>query len=462
MKLRLLVSLCAVAIAASCVTVESGGTSVPDPYAGMSPAQRELAQVEAAAEKLASGDAESAERELARMAEENPGKTEYKVLHASVLLSQGRIDEAIVELEAVIATEPGNIDAAYALAVAYKAKGNLRRARELLDAILAIDSANCLALALYGDIAYAAGETDKALAYYDRAIAANPMCSEALVGRGLALAKNSRYAAALEAFDLAVAANPGDSVALGYRAMVKRAMHDLAGAEADLSAALALDPDSWWLRFERARVYIALRDADRAIADLNVAVASDPEAFSPYLLRSSLLEEKGLYAEALSDYRKMAAIKPEYFYSFESIGVLSFILGDFPGSAEGFLGARKYAPERLDFAIMASIATWRSGDAKAAAKVAQDALKGLDRERYPLAYFTIRLLAEQNDMTFELEIKIGAEKRLDDKSSYLFYLSEYWDLKGKAELAEKYRAMVREMHRGATNEYRIVMARYPL
>jgi tetratricopeptide (TPR) repeat protein len=443
----------------SCETLPPPGGDTGVDASGMTPEQKALAELGEVAEKLGAGETADAERRLADMAAKSPEKAEYRILHASVLISERRFDEAIVELEEVLRAEPGNLSALFALAIARKAKGDAAGARKALDEMLAIDPDNSFALATYGDLMFAAKKWDDAEKYYDRCLAVDPNNVQGLLGKARILIRKDKEVDAIAYLDLAAKLDPKDPTVFSERGVAKRHLGDWKGAIEDFGRAIELAPGSAWYRFERARVYLQARDLVAALADLDEAVRLAPNEFYPLVFRAGVLEELGRWADALADYRAITKARPDYFYAYESIGVLSYILGDWKGAADGFGRAFSAAPERHDFAVMRAFSTWRAGDAAGAKKVAADAVKLVDRERFPLPWLMLRLLADQNDQTFELEIKVSGEKKLDDKSAYLFFLAEYWDIRGRPDLAEKYWTLVREMERGDTNEFRIVTAR---
>jgi tetratricopeptide (TPR) repeat protein len=185
------------------------------------------------------------------------------------------------------------------------------------------------------------------------------------------------------------------------------------------------------------------------LADFSKAIEIDPSYHLPYIYRAGIYEEAGRDAEALSDYRAIATLYPEYFYAFESIGILSMKLSDWKGAAAAFQEAYKRSNGDYDYAILAVNALVRSGDAKRGQALAVSAYPGIDRERFNAQYLLLRLF-QQNGDTSETELAVMALKKLDERALALFFLAEYWTSRGKPELAAKYHVMVREMKRVGT------------
>jgi len=52
-------------------------------------------------------------------------------------------------------------------------------------------------------------------------------------------------------------------------------------------------------------------------------------------------------------------------------------------------------------------------------------------------------------------IRIGKENKLDVKARMLYYLAQYYDLKGNTSLANKYFLLVRDMNRKNIIEWRL-------
>ncbi len=180
---------------------------------------------------------------------------------------------------------------------------------------------------------------------------------------------------------------------------------------------------------------------------MDKAIALDPGYFLPYVYRGGILEEEGKDTAALDDYRKSIELYPDYWYSFESAGAAAFRLGIWNESAADFKRAFSSAPDHYEYAIASALAL----GARAAPRTRPHSpdpspLRSIARAN-GIYWAMLRLLQDQNDATSELEVDIQAEKKLDRKSTMLFYLSEYWICKGKTDLASKYLSLVEDMKR---------------
>ena len=163
---------------------------------------------------------------------------------------------------------------------------------------------------------------DAALRAFDRVLGRSAAYVPALLGRGEALLGLERYTEALSAFESALAADPSladtrrrvEVLRFGRLqaaiAAAEGAARDgrLNEARAAYLEALSTSPDSTFLYRELAAVERKLGDRESAIRHLREAIAKDAADGGAHLLLGELLEEEGLWEEALRAYERAKAL----------------------------------------------------------------------------------------------------------------------------------------------------------
>jgi tetratricopeptide (TPR) repeat protein len=441
-----------------------GGTQAPaKPPKGqeLSPEQKRIQAVEAAATLLDKGDAQDAAKAadaLASISASVPEDSNLKLAQAAALVSAGKLAEARSAIDAILATEPSNVPALSMGAELARFDGDDKARRSFLDRALAAAPGDPTVLASWGGYYLDVKAWTKAEDFYRRALAADAKSADAALGLGRTLYREAKYPEAEAQLTAAIALEPASPLAYSDRSRALYQQGKYKEAEADLDTAIAKAPDEAWLYLDRGRYRTNKDDLAGGESDFDRAIALDPGYFLSYAYRGGIREEKGEDELALADYRKVIELYPDYWYSFESAGAAAFRLGLWPEAAEDFKRAYSVAPDRYEYAIASAIALWRSGKPKEASAYAAKIAPGIDREKNGIYWSMLRLLQDQNDSSAELELKIQAEKKLDLKSAMLFYLSEYWICRGKTTLAEKYLDLGQGMKREDTLEYRLLLA----
>lgn len=420
--------------------------------------QKRLQGVEEAQALLAKGEAGAAADKLGLLAAAFPSDTGLKLAQASALVSARKLAEAKAVVDSVLAAEPANIRA-LVMGAQLARFGDDDKARQgYLNRALAIAPADVTVLEAWGDYYLDAKSWPQADDFYRRALTADPKSAEASLGLGRALYREAKYPESEAMLSAAIALDPASSPAYSDRSRARYQQGKYKEAEEDLDSAIAKAPDDSWLYLDRGRFLLDENKKDSAKADFDKAIALDPSYFLAYVYRGGILEEAGDDSAALADYRKSIELYPDYWYSFESAGAAAFRLGLWAESAADFKRAFSSSPGRYEYAIASALAMWRAGRPKDASAFAGSLAPTIDRQTNGIYWAMLRLLQDQNDATAELEVDIQGEKKLDLRSTMLFYLSEYWICKGKTELASKYLSLVENMKRQGTLEYRLLRA----
>jgi tetratricopeptide (TPR) repeat protein len=404
------------------------------------------------AELLGRGDFEGALVLFDRIDREEAETPALRILKASVLSSAGRPGEARSIIEEIVSQEPDNTEALFVLAALESAAGREREQKAVLEQIIKIEPENAEALVELGDIALGARSLRTAAGYYDRALRADAENGGALVGRAMVYRYEKNPKNAERLLNRAVRLYPQWASPLHERARLYRGAGYAEDALADLDAAKALEPDSYWIAVDRGSALIDVNRKPEALEEFRRAISLNPEVFIAYVYSAGIKDETGDYEGAEKDYAILARLKPEYYFAFEGLGIIRMRKHQWAEARDAFLEAYRQAPNELSYALLAAMNWMRAGKLNDPRQFLAQALRKAERES--LDWYMLRLyhdLAGDNDVA----IRIDREKNLDNKARMLYYLANYYDIRGNKNLAEKYFIQVKDMDRKTIPEWRL-------
>jgi tetratricopeptide (TPR) repeat protein len=405
-----------------------------------------------AAELLGRGDFDGA---LALFEKIDPAEAEtpaIQLLRASVLNSAGRTSEARPIVEGILSREPDNTEALLVLSVVEAASGKEREQRAILERILKTDPNHTEALVTLGNMALGSQSLRTAASYYDRVLRVEPENGEALVGRAMVYRyeKNPKNAELL--LNKAARLYPQWASPLHERARLYRGAGYAQEALDDLDGAKKLEPGDYWIAVDRGTTLVDLNRKPEALEEFTRAIGIDPAIFIAYVYSAGIKDESGDYEGAEKDYTALAKLKPEYYFAFEGLGIIKMRKHQWAEARDAFLEAYRQAPKEQGYALLAAMNWMRAGRINDPRQFLEQALRRVERES--LDWYMLRLyhdLAGDNDTA----IRIDREKNLDNKARMLYYLANYYDIRGNKILADKYFLQVKELDRKAIPEWRL-------
>jgi tetratricopeptide (TPR) repeat protein len=220
----------------------------------------------------------------------------------------------------------------------------------------------------------------------------------------------------------------------------------------DLDGAKKLDPDNYWIAVDRGAALIDLNRKPEALDEFTRAIAINPEIFIAYVYSAGIKDESGDYEGAEQDYTVLAKLKPDYYFAFEGLGIIKMRKRQWADARDAFLEAYRQAPKESGYALLSAMNWMRAGRINDPRQFLAEALRRVERES--LEWYMLRLyhdLAGDNDTA----IRIDKEKNLDNKARMLYYLANYYDIRGNKILADKYFLQVKELDRKAIPEWRL-------
>jgi tetratricopeptide (TPR) repeat protein len=374
-----------------------------------------------------------------------------RLLKASVLSSAGRFREARAIAEEILSREPENPDALLVLAAVEGASGREREQRAILERIIKADPANVPALVDLGNIALRGRSFRTAAGYFDRALAAEPENGDALVGRAgvYRYERNPKDAEAL--LNKAVTLYPQWAAPYGERARLYKEAGFPNEALKDLDKAKALDPDDYWIAVDRGNVLIELNRKQDALPEFTRAIRMDPENFLAYVYSAGIKDDLGDYDGAERDYGILVRLRPDYYFAFEGLGMHKMRRAQWEEARDAFREAYKRAPEGT-YALLTAVNWMRAGRAGDPKQFLAEAIRKTERET--MDWYMLRLY---HDLAGDTDVAMRIDKAANSpvKARMLFYLAEYYDIRGNRNLADKYFVQMKELNQRGIPEWRL-------
>jgi predicted Zn-dependent protease len=431
---------------------ESSGHTAP-PEKAPEPEKTDAPSILArAAELLGRGDFEGALALFEAINPEEAASPSIQILKASVLNSAGKPGDARIIIDAILSREPDNTEALFVLSALEAASGREREQKTLLERIVNLDPENAEALTGLGNLALGTRSLRTAASYYDRALRVEPENGGALVGRAIVYRYEKKPKNAERLLNRAARLFPQWASPLHERARLYRGAGFAAEALEDLDAAKTLEPNSYWIAVDRGSALIDLNRKPEALEEFSRAISINPEVFIAYVYSAGIKDETGDYEGAEKDYEILAKLKPEYYFAFEGLGIIRMRKHQWAEARDAFLEAYRQAPAEQGYALLAAMNWMRAGRINDPRQFLEQALRKVERES--LDWYMLRLyhdLAGDNDVA----IRIDREKNLDNKARMLYYLANYYDIRGNKNLADKYFIQVQELDRKAIPEWRL-------
>jgi tetratricopeptide (TPR) repeat protein len=424
---------------------ERGGTPEPE----RTDAQAILTRV---AERLDHGDFDGALALFGRMDREAAETQPIQLLKASVLNSAGKSGEARIIIDEILSREPENTEALYVLSALEAAAGREREQRTILERIVRAEPANVEALVDLGDIAFRGQSLRTAAGYYDRALQVEPENGGALVGRAVVYRYDKNPKSAERLLNRAVRLFPQWASPLHERGRLYRGAGYAREALEDLDAAKALEPNNYWIAVDRGNTLIDLNRKPEALEEFTRAIGMNPNVFIAYVYSAGIKDESGDYEGAERDYEALARLNPDYYFAFEGLGIIRMRKHQWAEARDAFLEAYRRAPNDLGYALLAAVNWMRAGRINDPRQFLEQALRRVERES--LEWYVLRLYHDLAGDT-DVAIRIDREQNLDNKARMLYYLANYYDIRGNRNLADRYFIQVKELDRRAIPEWRL-------
>ncbi|MDR2135097.1 MAG: tetratricopeptide repeat protein [Treponema sp.] len=357
------------------------------------------------------------------------------LLKASILCSAGEFSAATGIAGGILSEEPENTQALLLLATAEGARGKEKEQKAILERIIAIDPGHVGALVDLGNIAIRgqARSPSAAAGFFDRALAREPENLEALLGRAGVYRYAQNPKEAEEMLNRGLSLYPEEASLWGERGRLYREAGFLVQALADLDTAKRLDDGDYWISIDRGMVLLDLNRKQLALEEFSRAQSLNPDYFLSYVYTAGIKDETGDYAGAEADYQTLISLRPDYYFAQEGLGMLKMRNREWEHARNAFIQAYNQAPGEWSYAILAMM-NWRRMDQPGNIRdFANLALRKLSRDSLEYAMLRLYLDMSGDDGVAR---RINQEKDPSLKVRMLYYLANYYDIKGIGRLAD--------------------------
>jgi len=407
-----------------------------------------------AAEHLAVRNYSAALKLFDSLPPEYAQNTDIRILHANVLNAAGRPADAKRIANEIIAADSRNTEALMVLADAAVIENRERDRRSFLDRVISIDPHNVRALNDLANINLINSNLRVAGNYFDRVLEVDPNNGEALVGRASVYRYNRESKEAERLLNRAIVLYPAWARPFHERARLYRGAGFYGDAIEDLRRAVSLEPDNYWVLVDYGQTLMEINRPADALVYLNRAIEVSPNDFMAYVYSSAIKDGQGDYAGAETDYAALGRLKPDYYYAFEALGIIRMRNKNWSGARDAFFEAYRQSPrdESYGYAILAALCSMRAGRQTDPRTFLNDVLRTTPRNT--LNYSMLRLLYDLSGDSGVIS-QIERERDPAEKSRMLFYLAEYYDIRGQKTLAERYYLMVQDLDVDGQLEWRL-------
>jgi tetratricopeptide (TPR) repeat protein len=439
--------LIAVAVAALCFACRSTEPK-PEP-----PPSRELGFMERLSALLDKGDLDGAIALFDTLPVEEAQMPDKRLLKSSIMLSAGYLDEARNIAQALIEENKDDIEARFLLSNIEAASGKLREQRNLLEGIIKDDPDHVPSLNDLGLLALNAKSYKLSAKYFDHALEQSPHNIDALNGRANLYRLQRDPDQAEKLLAKAIDLYPNSAATYNARGRFYRETDKLKEALADLDMAKKLDPENYWIAYDRGRILLDMNRNEEALSEFGRATDINPDNFIAYVYSAGVRDRSGDLDGAERDYAALARLRPDYYFAYEGLGIIKMQKREYAAARDAFLEAYKQAPSENNYAILAAINALRAGVKQNEIKPFVDqAMRKIDRSKTD--YYILRLFFDFSGDA-DVSRRVDSEKNARTKAQMLFYLANYYAIKGNDLLADKYFIEFRDMGRRDMIEWRL-------
>lgn len=394
-------------------------------------------------ETLSSGSLEEALALFDDIPVENEESYDLNYIHASLLISSGDYDKASEIADKLLEAQPANTDALLLQTVIAKATGNTEEKKKLLNQILESDPNNSDANTELGNEHMLKKNWRLARDYYYRAYRSDSSNMEALAGYG----KSSYYLGLLEdaerAFRTIIEKYPDDAFSWAYLAKLYSEWDKYNDAVDCAYHAVLAEPEysDYWLDY--GDYLTKLKRYDEAEEAFTKAISLRPEYFLGYVYRGGVYDTQGKFDLARVDYEKVAQLRPEYYYIYESLAFLAWHDEDWTAAREWFTKAAAASPKDTTYPMLIAVCMYHEGNTRAAKDYVYKTV--LKKFASSSSEYAVMRLFYDNVGDGNVANKIQSESNVNTRGKLLFYLAQYYEIRGKDNLAQKYYIAISEM-----------------
>lgn len=254
---------------------------------------------------------EKAQADLDAAVELTPGEISVRLARAEFFRAQHKFDEALADVKAIIANNPDN-------PAAYLLQSQVERGQEKwTEALASLAKASELApgatspIQARGEIYRQQGDFQKAIDQFTQVLKLQPGNLLALVHRADAYLSSKQYAEALVDVEVVLKRQPALVVAHALRAQILASMERLPEAIEEMEKLAAAVPNDSEYKMQLALYYLVAEDPQKAIETYSKVLTNEADNYLALRSRGDAYLNIGDHADAVADFGKALAIKPE-------------------------------------------------------------------------------------------------------------------------------------------------------
>ncbi len=380
------------------------------------------------------------------------------LIKASLLVSASKLADAKTVCNGIIAADPSNQDALELLLYIARCQKDTKSENKYIKQLLAADQYNVSANMALGQTSFEGKNYKQARLYYQKALVREEKNEDALFGLGQADyylgAKDARMDTECEkVFKKLLDVNPENSLAYSYLGKLAAAGNKYKVASDYAQKAIELDPDNYNYQLDYGMFESYLGHYDNAISAWSNAIAILPDYFLAYAYRGGLYDDQGQEERAIEDYKQLLRCNPEYYYAYESIGVLEVHRKNWTAARQAFMKCCEMdKTSNISYPLMVTYCYYMEGDKMQAKAFSDKVLRKMDRNS--IEYAMLRVWHDESG-EMPLPQKISTITDSKKKGKMWFYLGLFYDMFGGGEFASEQYSKLLAMNSPMIFEYRM-------
>ena len=407
---------------------------------------------------LASGNVKEALSLYDEVPENFANDVDLLVLKASLLISDNQLNNAKAICLDLNKKNPSDATVIELLAYIAKLQGDSGNQNKYLKALLEQDQYNVTANVEMAQSMFENKNYKQARLYYQKALVREPKNEDVLFGLGqadyfLGSKDPSKDKEAESTFKKILENNPDYAPAYSYLGKLAAADNRYKIASDYVKQAIDIDSTNYNYFIDYGMYESNLGHYDTAIQAWSDAIAIQPEYFLAYAYRAGIYDERNQVEKAVADYKNVVTYNPNYYFAYESLGVLSLKKGDWTTARESFEKCFEMdKTNNISYPLMITYCYYKEGNKIKAKSFSDKVLRKLDRNS--IDYAMLRIWHDESG-EMPLPQKISALDNSSKKGKMYYYLGLYYESFGGIEIAHENYAKVVSMRNPMFFEYRL-------
>ena len=374
-------------------------------------------------------------------------------LKAALNLSAGNYKEASAICSSLNQKNPGNTDVMELGLTVAIAGGNTKEKNRLVKALLEKDKYNVTANISLADDYFRKKNYKQSRIYYSKALSREPSNEDALLGVGRASYFMEDDEKAEETFNTIVKNNPSSASAYSYLGKIAAASSKNKKAADYAAKALELEPENYDYNLDYGLYESVMGHYDNAIGAWTKAIEIQPDYFLAYAYRAGLYDQEEELDKALDDYRNVVKYNPDYYFAWESIGVIELHKQNWASARAAFEKCYEKQKDNISYPLMITFCYFKEKNPMKAKSFSDKVLSKTDKST--IEYAMLRCYHDQGGGAMPLPQKISTIQSRQKQGKMYFYMGLLSELYSSTTESNEWYAKVLAMNSPMFFEYRL-------